>query len=330
LDGGIVARNIRVIPVSELTRTVCMRVELYGCSYKDQLVSYAIPQGDSLDGLDLQDSSYDGYFNSSRYLVNGLGKLYDGVTGEDNFEKHPEQWIGWRSERHGTTITVEMLFAKKKVINAISFHVSNSLKSGAQVFEEAHVSFSSQGGGSYSPRTLHFNYIPDRNFQTARWVRIPVPSRVAKEIRVELNLPTDADWLLLSEIKFEFANEPLGPEDSDEEELDFSHIQNGDTLTYFAINDTSEDGIRWISIAVVGSLIILFGALMLLLLLLWVYRRTFSRKTRFIMMKKKPKEVQLSVEGPTIKACSFIRCIPGKPKRIMTTSCVFACTRKFI
>lgn len=34
LDGGIVARNVRIIPVSELTRTVCMRVELYGCSYK--------------------------------------------------------------------------------------------------------------------------------------------------------------------------------------------------------------------------------------------------------------------------------------------------------
>lgn len=34
LDGGIVARNLRVIPISEVTRTVCMRVELHGCSYK--------------------------------------------------------------------------------------------------------------------------------------------------------------------------------------------------------------------------------------------------------------------------------------------------------
>ncbi|VDN00215.1 unnamed protein product, partial [Onchocerca ochengi] len=34
LDGGIVARNLRIIPVSEVTRTVCMRVELYGCVYK--------------------------------------------------------------------------------------------------------------------------------------------------------------------------------------------------------------------------------------------------------------------------------------------------------
>lgn len=40
LDGGIVARNLRVIPVSEVTRTVCMRVELYGCSYKGYRESY--------------------------------------------------------------------------------------------------------------------------------------------------------------------------------------------------------------------------------------------------------------------------------------------------
>ncbi|EJW75521.1 hypothetical protein WUBG_13574, partial [Wuchereria bancrofti] len=72
------------------------------------------------------------------------------------------------------------------------------------VFKRAHVWFSSQGGGQYSPRTLHFNYIPDKNFQSARWVRIPVPSRIAKELRVELTLSKNSTWLLLSEIKFEF------------------------------------------------------------------------------------------------------------------------------
>lgn len=43
LDGGIVARNLRIIPVSEVIRTVCMRIELYGCSYKgydDPIIYY--------------------------------------------------------------------------------------------------------------------------------------------------------------------------------------------------------------------------------------------------------------------------------------------------
>uniref|UniRef100_A0A1I8EQY9 Uncharacterized protein n=1 Tax=Wuchereria bancrofti TaxID=6293 RepID=A0A1I8EQY9_WUCBA len=305
LDGGIVARNLRVIPVSEVTRTVCMRIELYGCSYRDQILSYVIPEGDIIDGLNLKDISYDGITNSSGYLVKGLGKLYDGAVGMDNFERYPEKWIGWNREKHGATITIEVLFAKKKIINAILFHVSNFLKSGAQVFKRAHVWFSSQGGGQYSPRTLHFNYIPDKNFQSARWVRIPVPSRIAKELRVELTLSKNSTWLLLSEIKFEFINEILKSDDMDDEEFVLNHPPNrGDTLTYFAINDASEDGTRWISIAVIISLLFLFCALVILFYLLWIYRRAFSRKGPFIVLKKNSKDVRMAVERRTAKRTS--------------------------
>lgn len=34
LDGSIITEKIRIIPVSETIRTVCMRIELYGCPYK--------------------------------------------------------------------------------------------------------------------------------------------------------------------------------------------------------------------------------------------------------------------------------------------------------
>lgn len=45
------------------------------------------------------------------------------------------------------------------------------------------------------------------------------------------------------------ANGMLELDDIDDEEFDLDHPSNrGDTLTYFAINDTSEDGTRWISI----------------------------------------------------------------------------------
>ncbi|KAM3728649.1 Discoidin domain-containing receptor tyrosine kinase [Dirofilaria immitis] len=305
LDGGIVARNIRIIPVSEVTRTICMRVELYGCSYKDQLLSYTIPEGDAIDGLNLKDVSYDGITNSSGYLNNGLGKLYDGALGMDNFEKYPEKWIGWNRERHGATITIEVLFAKKKIINAILFHASNFLKSGAQVFKRAHILFSSLGGDQYSPRTLYFNYVPDKNFQTARWVRIPVPSRIAKQLRVELTLPKNSSWLLLSEMKFEFINEVFETNDVEDGELDLAHQTNrGDTLTYFAINDTSEDDTRWISVAIIISLFFLFSALIILFYLLWIYRHTFSRKGPFIILKKNAKDVRMTIEGQTAKRTS--------------------------
>uniref|UniRef100_A0A0R3RPB3 Discoidin domain-containing receptor 2 n=1 Tax=Elaeophora elaphi TaxID=1147741 RepID=A0A0R3RPB3_9BILA len=298
LERGIVARNLRVIPVSEVTRTVCMRVELYGCSYKDQLLSYTIPEGDVIDGLNLKDISYDGITNSTGYLIKGLGKLYDGAVGLDNFEKYPEKWIG-------ATITIEVLFAKKKVINAVLFHASNFLKSGAQVFKRAHIWFSAQGGGQYSPRTLYFNYVPDKNFLSARWVRIPVPSRIAKELRMELTLPKNSSWLLLSEIKFEFTNEMTELDDLDDEELDLDRSSSrGDTLTYFAINDVSDDSTRWISFAVVISLLFLFCALIILFYLLWIYRLTFSRKGPFVMLKKNSKDVRMTIEEQTTKRTS--------------------------
>ncbi|VDN00412.1 unnamed protein product [Onchocerca ochengi] len=82
-----------------------------------------------------------------------------------------------------------------------------------------------------------------------RWVRIPVPSRIAKELRVELILPKNSTWLLLSEIKFEFTNEIFESDDMMYDELDLDNQSSrGDTLTYFAINDISEDGTRWISV----------------------------------------------------------------------------------
>lgn len=74
-------------------------------SFPDALKWYTMPDGDAIDGMNLKDTSYDGYVNTSQILSNGIGKLYDGVTGEDNFEKHPEAWVGWRKDRHGKLLT---------------------------------------------------------------------------------------------------------------------------------------------------------------------------------------------------------------------------------
>ncbi len=45
VDPPIIARNVRFIPYSEHPKTVCMRIEVYGCDWKG---TSAIVQGNSL------------------------------------------------------------------------------------------------------------------------------------------------------------------------------------------------------------------------------------------------------------------------------------------
>lgn len=128
LDSPIIATKIRFVPWSDYTRTICMRVEVYGCLYagiiakaglvwycfvlehdschlytsselfyfSDRLVSYNIPQGFKGD-VDLRDKTYDGVLEENAHqLANGLGQLFDGRVGEDDFTVSPYEWIGWR------------------------------------------------------------------------------------------------------------------------------------------------------------------------------------------------------------------------------------------
>jgi len=50
----ILAKRIRIIPYSSRWRTVCMRVELYGCPFHGGVISYTTSP--SID----RDTSYDG------------------------------------------------------------------------------------------------------------------------------------------------------------------------------------------------------------------------------------------------------------------------------
>lgn len=55
----------------------------------------------------------------------------------------------------------------------------------------------------FSPRKIKFEQNEDRQFETARWVRIPIPNRIVRKIRAKLFLADQSDWLLISEVKFE-------------------------------------------------------------------------------------------------------------------------------
>ncbi|KAE9547930.1 hypothetical protein FO519_008859 [Halicephalobus sp. NKZ332] len=219
LDGAIVGKIFRIIPVSEVTRTVCLRIEIHGCSFRSSLSSYSAAVGSRYDNLDLRDSTYDGDEiegkNSERKLKNGIGKLFDGVLGEDNFEKKPGFWVGW-NRNEMDTVVLEFIFSERRNFSSIFFHVSNSRKHGAELFSEAKIFFSNSDDDFYSSRIVNFEQIPDLKFETSRWVKIFLNYRVAKKIKIELSFGETAEWLLVSEVKFEskkISKLPLETED---------------------------------------------------------------------------------------------------------------------
>ncbi|VDN51993.1 unnamed protein product [Dracunculus medinensis] len=296
LDGGIIVKKIRIIPISESKRTVCMRLELYGCIFKDFLLWYSIPQGSIADGLNMQDFSYDGYANTSDVLIGGLGKLCDGVVGEDNFEKHPENWIGWQKDIQGSSVTMEFCFSEQRNISSISLHVSNFFKHQAQVFDWAHIWFFPLGNDIYSPRTIHYSYPRDSIFESARWVRIPISDRLVKKIKIFLKMAAEAKWLLLSHVPFDFApnnnlmNQIIEP-------------LNRDPLIHFSISDSVESYDRWYSTVFIIAIIVLSSIMSIFAYIACHYQRSNSLKSS--LFDENTKDVQLMiVQGGTIKRVS--------------------------
>ncbi|GCC18111.1 hypothetical protein chiPu_0020727 [Chiloscyllium punctatum] len=136
----IIARYVRVIPVTEQPSSVCMRVELYGCAWADGLYSYSGPVGQTIGKpgaavVYLNDSTYDG-IQDSRRSHDGLGQLTDGVLGLDDFTQSHEyrvwpgyDYIGWSNETFAGQY-VELEFEFDQCRNFSSMKVSVQEASG--------------------------------------------------------------------------------------------------------------------------------------------------------------------------------------------------------
>ncbi|KAI1716552.1 protein tyrosine kinase domain-containing protein [Ditylenchus destructor] len=213
-DGAILAKIVRLIPVSEVTRTVCLRFELYGCTSKESLLSYSLKDGSHVDDLDFRDTSYDGTIDLSleggSMLFGGLGKLTDGFIAADNFEENPKGWVGWhRRKNPEARVTINFIFGGYQNFSALLLHTNNFHKHGAALFRKVRISFGTvlhDKSVIFSPRVVQIVYPADWNFDTARWVRIPIPHRIGRRLKVELDIAEEADWLLISEVKFESDN----------------------------------------------------------------------------------------------------------------------------
>lgn len=139
LKSPLWASKIRFVPYSYHRRTVCMRVEIYGCPWKDGIVSYSMPQGDKRNSCEFFDTTYDGHWDGQ--LVRGLGQLTDGMKGPDTFKTcfydsldRNQGWVGWKNDsRSGHPLEIKFEFDDVREFSAVHIYCNNQFTKDVQV-----------------------------------------------------------------------------------------------------------------------------------------------------------------------------------------------------
>lgn len=201
LEPPIWASKIRFIPNSSHRRTVCMRVELYGCYWSTGIVSYSMPKGDKRsNGIELTDVTYDGQWGEE--LRGGLGQLVDGIFGGDEIREANKNsaWVGWRNDSRPNLPVITFEFDKVREFSTVHLHCNNKFMRDVQVFSEATISFSI-GGRHFQGEPIRYTYVEDSIFESSRNVSIKLHHRIGKWVRIELQF--SARWILISEVVFD-------------------------------------------------------------------------------------------------------------------------------
>ncbi|KAJ8931655.1 hypothetical protein NQ314_015412 [Rhamnusium bicolor] len=233
LDPPIWASKIRFLPYSNHKRTVCMRVEVYGCWWTDGIVSYSMPQGDKRGpNWEFYDTTYDGHWDGEK-LKYGLGQLTDGQVAPEDFklpfhEDFRQGWVGWKNDtRENKPIEITFEFDKVREFSSVNIYCNNQFTKEVAVFSEAKVLFS-VGGKRYKGEPITFDYIEDRIFETARNISIKLHHRVGRFVKLQLQFA--ARWILISEITFDSI--PVnGNVTEEEEEIEEPPLQKDQIAT---------------------------------------------------------------------------------------------------
>uniref|UniRef100_A0A6Q2XCW4 receptor protein-tyrosine kinase n=1 Tax=Esox lucius TaxID=8010 RepID=A0A6Q2XCW4_ESOLU len=217
LHPPVISRFIRLIPVTQVPNTVCMRVELYGCPWHDGLISYSSPEGQQMYSspgypiVSLNDSTYDGV-HERRKLSGGLGQLTDGVIGQDDFlvtrQYHVWQgydYVGWKNGSLGSGhVEMEFVFDKQRNFTSMKVHCNNMFQSGVKIFSSVSCSFKPRLLANWEAEPAEFHTVLDDRNPSARYVTVPLGRRTAKALRCRF---TFADmWMMFSEISFQSVN----------------------------------------------------------------------------------------------------------------------------
>lgn len=188
----LVARRVRVLPRSLHPRTVCMRLELYGCRRADSLPeSYTAPPGEAfsprLPLIDLYDGS--------------LGLLTDGLLGTeiDFTESQAPGWVGWT--RSTSPLELAFNFSSEQTFIAVTLVAYFSPDLGILAPSSLKTNFSSPSPSS--PLSLR-PLLPASICSTVGpcLVSFPLP-KPSMATQVVISLQFASKWIILSEAHFE-------------------------------------------------------------------------------------------------------------------------------
>ncbi|XP_051161708.1 discoidin domain-containing receptor tyrosine kinase B-like [Leptopilina boulardi] len=206
LEPPIWASKVRFMPYSYHRRTVCMRVELYGCYWSDGVVSYSMPQGDKRgNDWEFFDATYDGHWDGE--LRRGLGQLIDGRRGSDNFKMgyydydRGQGWVGWKNDsRNGQPIEIKFEFDNVREFSAVHIYCNNQFTKDVRVFSQVDILFSI-GGKYYPGEPITYTYMEDNIFETPHNISVKLHHRVGKFVKLKLHFA--AKWIMVSEVNFD-------------------------------------------------------------------------------------------------------------------------------
>ncbi|XP_059092782.1 discoidin domain-containing receptor 2-like isoform X2 [Tigriopus californicus] len=208
LNPAIIASKIRFLPYSDHPRTVCMRVGLSGCPFREGVTAYSIPQG-MIRGsmLELMDHTFDGHEDSlTGDLRGGLGQLVDGKYGRGNFKAAGMNgqgkgyaWLGWKRRPSGY-VNLVFTFDHIRTFSRVDIHANNHFTKDIQVFNQAKIYFSNEEDKFGDDRFVDFSYMPDLALENARNVSINLKGEHGQYVMIQLYF--EAKWIMISEVTF--------------------------------------------------------------------------------------------------------------------------------
>uniref|UniRef100_A0A0R3RQM2 Discoidin domain-containing receptor 2 n=1 Tax=Elaeophora elaphi TaxID=1147741 RepID=A0A0R3RQM2_9BILA len=204
LDPPIVASRIRIVPFSTYARTMCLRVEFYGCPYDDALMFYSMSNdGSRIDSYDFRDKIFEKSNMISHFTNNkkGLGLLTDGViattnplddiTGGDNIIS---EWIGWNQLITNGSVEIIFEFSDIRKFTHLEIWAYGTSLRTTEIF------FSPNG--KKFALASQISSIQRRPLDAARNLPIRIPLHNATGQALKMKLSYKDQWLFLSEIYF--------------------------------------------------------------------------------------------------------------------------------
>uniref|UniRef100_A0A0N4ZW15 Discoidin domain-containing receptor 2 n=1 Tax=Parastrongyloides trichosuri TaxID=131310 RepID=A0A0N4ZW15_PARTI len=210
LDPPIVASKVRIVPKSDTPRTVCLRVELYGCHHEDGLIFYSYsPDPLKKDFLDFKDRIFEDNDQNDAILLSkrGLGLLSDGVIGSNkespfSFMQNmgDQKWIGWEYRQSNGIVHFIFEFDQMRLFDSITFYAFGSYIS------RLDMAFGTDGY-NFASKTPITAWQPEIKLngsviEYGKTFNFTVPLHKSKGRFIKIVLTFTSDWFFLSEIKF--------------------------------------------------------------------------------------------------------------------------------